>query len=202
MALMTRAEVKEILRIPAATTDYDTDIDNFLPLVEEDIIETLNNAFPDGYVYRESWSYFDFVRGDSTTADYVEDRDSKFRVKGFADGMDIVIEGGGANVGLYTIDSASDTKLTMTGYGEFIDQSQGDTKDDNHIGGVKISRVKWPKSLKLAAAKMVWHLIDDAKPSGAVSESLDDYSITYAGNHAYPTEVVNMLNVFRRPGFR
>ena len=202
MALMTRAEVKEILKIAASDTTYDDDIDNFLPLVKQDIIETLNNAFQDQYVYRQSNSYFDFVRGDSDTADYIEDRDSKFSVKGFIDGMDIVVEGGGANVGLYTIDSASDTKLTMTGYGEFIDQSQGDTKDDNYIGNIKISRVKWPKALKLAAAKMVWHLIDDAKPSGAQSESLDDYSITYAGNHAYPTEVVNMLNKWRRPGFR
>ena len=199
MALMTTAEVKSILRISG--TDYDTDIAYFLPLVEEDIIHELNNAFQDLYVYRETGYYFKFVRGDSDTADYVEDKDGRFTDKGFLAGMDIVVEGGAANVGLYTIASVSDTRLTMDGYGEFINQEQSDTKQDNIVGNVRISRVKWPEALKLAAAKMVWHLIDDAKPTGAQSERIDDYSITYFGAHAYPTPVVSMLNKFKRPRF-
>ena len=110
-------------------------------------------------------------------------------------------------MGLYHIDSASTGKLKLTEYGILIDQDQDDTSDDNYIGSVKISRVKWPQALKLPAAQMVWHLIDDAKASNVQSESLDDYSVTYkalavAGSNAYPVEILDRLDKWRRPNFR
>lgn len=200
MAIMTTSEVKSVLRISDST--YDTDIDFFLPLVEDDLIHYLSRSLIDGYVYRESSGSFAFVQGDSDTHDYITDDEDEFLIKGFADGMDIVIEGGFSNVGLYTIDSASTGKLVLSEYGELVNQDQDDNDDDNAIGSVRISRVKWPKALKLPAAKMVWHLINDSKPSDVQSESLDDYSITYVGMHAYPTRVVKMLDQWKRPEFR
>jgi hypothetical protein len=200
MALMTRGDVKSILNI--TDSNYDTQIDYFIPLVEEDIIDYCNNGFQDGYVYRESGSALEFVRGDSDTTDYITDTDAEFLEKGFLSDMDIVVEGGGANVGLYTVSSASTGKLKLTTYGILINQDQDDTSDDNYIGNIRISRVKWPTALKLPAAKMVWYLVDQAKQSDVQSESLDDYSITYAGSNAYPTRIVNMLDKYRRPEFR
>src|SRR6056297_1647035 len=194
--MMTVAEVKSILRITDST--YDSEIAFLLPLVERDIIEYCNNGFQDGYVYRESSGGFNFVRGDSDTRDYITDDDEHFLDRGFADGMDIVVEGGYSNVGLYTIDSASDGKLKMTGYGDFVNQDQ-DGSDDNTVGTIRISRVKWPEAIKLPAAKMIWSLIDDAKPSDVKSEKLDDYSVTYIGGSEYPTKVIRMLDKFRRP---
>lgn len=199
MALMTTAEVKSVLRI--TDTTYDTDISFFLPYVEEDLIEYLGTAFQDGYVYRESASALAFVQGDSDTNDYITDTDAEFLEKGFQSGMDIVIEGGYANVGLYTVSSASTGKLLLSDYGKLIDQDQDDTSDDHYIGTVRISRVKWPNALKLPAAKMVWHLINDAKVDDVHSESLDDYSVTYVGSHAYPVSVVRMLDKWRRARF-
>jgi hypothetical protein len=196
MALMTTAEVKSVLRI--TDTTYDTDIAFFLPLVEDDLVEYLSNSILDGYVYRETASDFAFVRGDSDTHDYITDKSSEFVEKGFLAGMDIAIEGGFSNVGLYTIDSAAAGKLVLSEFEELVSQDQDDTSDDNYIGSVRISRVKWPKAIKLAAAKMVWALIEDAKPSSAKSESLDDYSITYIGSHAYPDRVVRLLDNFRK----
>jgi len=196
--MMTVAEVKSILRITDST--YDSEIAFLLPLVERDIIEYCNNGFQDGYVYRESAGGFNFVRGDSDTRDYITDDDEHFLDRGFADGMDIVVEGGYSNVGLYTIDSASGGKLKMTGYGDFVNQDQ-DGSDDNTVGTIRISRVKWPEAIKLPAAKMIWSLIDDAKPSDVKSEKLDDYSVTYIGGSEYPTKVIRMLDKFRRPKF-
>jgi len=199
MALMTTAEVKSVLGITAST--YDTQIAFFLPIVEEDLIAYLNNSFADGYVYRESASAFTFVRGDSDTADYITDTEAEFLEKGFLSGMDITIQGGGANVGLHTISSASTDKLKLADYGILINQDQNDTKDDNYIGSVLISRVKWENALKLPAAKMVWSLIDNAKVDDVKSEKIDDYSITYIGGNAYPKAITDMLQKWRRPVF-
>lgn len=199
MAIMTTAEVKSLLRITDST--YDTDIETFLPLVEDDVIAYLGHAFQDGYVYRESGTALEFVRGDSDTHDYITDADEEFVEKGFRDGMDIVVEGGYANVGLYTIDSASTGTLSLSEYGELIPQDQDDTSDDHYMGSIRISRVHWPNELKLPVAKMVWFLIQDAKTDDAQSESLGDYSITYVGGNAYPERVVRMLDKHRRVRF-
>lgn len=195
MSLMTTAEVKSILRITDAT--YDTDIGTFLPYVENDIIDYLKNAFQDGYVYRESGTALEFVP-DTSTGDYITDEDAEFVEKGFTDGMDIVIEGGYANVGLYHISSASAGQLTLTEKGELVAQDLNDTKDDHYTGSVRISRVHWPDAIKLPAAKMVWWLIQNAQTNDVQSESLDDYSITYAGSNAYPSRVIRMLDKWRQ----
>jgi hypothetical protein len=200
MAIMTTAEVKTILGI--ADTTYDTQIEYFLPLVEKDVIEYLNNAFQDGYVYRRSAGTITFNRGDSDTMDSIEDSDGYFLEKGFADGMDISVEGGYANVGIYTIDSVTADKITLDEYGVLIPQEHSDTRNDNVIGTILISRIKWPDSLKIPVAKMIWYLIDNAKTDDVKSESIDDYSITYAGSNAYPVRLLNALDKFRKPVFR
>lgn len=200
MALLTAAEVKSFLR--DTSSDYDTDIAFLLPYVEKDIIEYCNNGFQDGYIYRESASALEFVTGDSDTYDYITDTEAKFSERGFKDGMDIVVEGGWTNVGLYTIDSASTGKLTLDEYGVLVDQDLDDTADDHYAGSVRISRVKWPDALKPVAAKMVWHLIDNAKPTDVQSESIDDYSVTYAGSNAYPNRVIKMLDKFKQAVFK
>ena len=194
--LMTAQEVKTILRI--TDTTYDDDIAAFLPLVEQDLISELNNAFQDGYVYRESGSDLAFHKGDSSTYDYITDADEKFLARGFDDGMDIIVEGGWSNVGLYTIDSASSGTLKLDEYGVLINQDQSSTQDDHAIGAVRISRVDWPRAIKIPAAKMVWHLIKNAQGGDEQSESIGGYSVTYFGTHAYPIRVIRMLDRWRQ----
>ena len=198
MALMTTAEVKSILGITDST--YDTQIAFFIPYVEKDLIEYLNNGFQDKYVSRESASEFAFAP-DTSTGDYITDGDSDFVNRGFLAGMDITIEGGFSNVGKYNIASVTSNKIVLSEKGILIAQDQGDTKDDNQIGSILISRIKWVDALKLPAAKMVWSLIDDGKVNDAISEKLDDYSITYAGSNAYPTKIINMLDKWQKVRF-
>jgi hypothetical protein len=45
---------------------------------------------------------------------------------------------------------------------------------------------------------MVAHLIDKPKDTGVKSESLGDYSVTYAGSNAYPETVLAGLNKWRK----
>lgn len=196
--LMTTAEVKSILGISDAT--YDTQIAFFIPYVARDITSYLDNYFQDGYVYRESGSAFAMAT-DTSTGDYITDDDEEFLAKGFLAGQDIALEGGYANTGIYTIATATAGQLTLDDKGVLIAQDQGSTIDDNDIGYIRVSRIKWPPEIKLPAAKMVWYLIDQSKVSDVQSESLDDYSVTYAGANAYPTRVIMMLDKFRRPRF-
>lgn len=194
--LMTTAEVKTILGI--TDTTYDTQIAAFIPYVARDIVSYLGHAFQDGWIYRESLSNFEFVQGDSDTADYITDGESEFVEKGFASGMDIAVEGGFSNVGIYTLDTVAAGQLTLDGYGDIVNQEQNSGDDVHFIGGIRISRIKWPPEIKLPAAKMIWHLIKNAKTDDVQSESLDDYSVTYAGSNAYPLRIVRMLDKFKR----
>lgn len=199
--LMTTAEVKTILGISAST--YDTQIEFFIPYVARDIVSYLNGAFQDKYIYKESGSVF-AMAPDTSTGDYITNSDSDFLVKGFLSGQDIAIEGGYSNAGIYTVstEAATESKLILVDKGLLVAQDQGSTADVNYIGTIRISRIKWPPEIKLPAAKMVWFLIDQAKASDAQSESLDDYSITYAGSNAYPTRVIMMLEKFRSVRFK
>jgi len=197
--LMSVTDVKTILNL--TTSEYDARIAYLLPLIEKDIISYLGHAFQDKYVYRFSGSDFTFVTGDSDTGDYITDAEGEFIDRGFSSTMDIVIEGGGANFGYYHLSSATATRLVTDDYGIFVDQNQNDTIEDNPIGTVTISRVKWPRELRLAAAKMLWYQMDNARTDDVKSESLDDYSVTYAGSNAYPVRVVKMLDKWKVIGF-
>ena len=196
MALMTAAEVKTFLRITAST--YDTLISTYIPLIEEDICNYLNTWFQDRAIYVEYSAGLAFTRGNTATAttqaDYVTDDNSNFTTAGFAAGMDIAVDGG-ANHGLFTIASKTTAVLTMTSTGVFVSQDQDASY--NTVGTIRISRVKWPEALKPIAAKMIWYQIDKSKPDGAISERIDDYSITYAGARAHPAQLIDQLNAWK-----
>jgi hypothetical protein len=199
--IVTKAEVKTFLNL-GTDTQNDDRIDAFIPYVEEDIIDYCNNAFQDGYVYTKG-----FIECFEGAPDYLEDRNGYFLKAGFDYGMDIYIEGGYSNVGLYRIatdtngdtGSVSDTRLKLQSTGELITQDRD--SEINVIGEIKVSRVKWPKALKPVAAQMVWHMIYILKPDNVKSESIDDYSVTYVGSHKYPESVAAGLEKYKNVRF-
>jgi len=197
MAIITLDEVKDILQIDGDS--YDNDIDRLIPYVQEDICDYCNNWFKDPYVYRESVSYISFIRGTTgDSGDVIIDDDSKFLQKGFLSDMDVVVEGGGANVGIHHVTSAVAGQLKLDSTGELISQDPDDTGDNNWIGEIKISRIKWPKAIKLAAAQMVHYLIEHPSPTNVLNERIDDYSVTYAGHNTYPQRILDGLKKYRR----
>lgn len=204
MAIVTIAEVQAVLGmntaeddIVAGTTERDAQIAFFIPIVQEDIIEYVGHAFQDGYVTQDGALT---IASSTGRGDSITDPNAKFIVAGFAPGMDVALEGGFANVGVWTIGSSSGAVTAGTIFlgtsDEFIAQDR--TDEINPTGNIKVSRVKWPKSIKVAAAQMVWHLIDNPMPNGAVSESLGDYSVSYAGANQYPETVLKGLNKWRK----
>lgn len=197
MALLTVAEAKTYLRITDST--YDTLIGYYIPLIEEDICEYLQNYFEDKVIYVEHSAGLAFIRGNTSSgtsqADYITDDNDDFSSAGFTAGMDIAIAGG-SNYGLYTLAAVSTDTLTLESTGVLVNQDQ-DTSY-NPAGRIRISRVHWPDALKPIAAKMIWYQIDKAKPDGAITERIDDYSVTYAGAREYPMQLMQQLRKWRK----
>ena len=197
MAVVTTDEVKAVLNTTATT--YDTQITTFIPYVQEDILEYTGNDFTDGYVSQEGALT---IASSTGRGDKITDPNSKFLAAGFKPGMDIALEGGYSNVGIWTIGSSSGAvtaaNIFLASSSQVIPQDR--TDEVNTAGSITVSRVKWPVALKPLAAKMVWHLIDKPKDSGVKAESLGDYSVTYAGSNAYPETVIQGLNKWRKVG--
>lgn len=201
MALLTTAEAKTFLRI--TDTTYDTLIAEYIPLIEEDICYYLDNWFQDRVIFVDHAAGLAFNRGNTATdtveADTITDDNEDFSTAGFAAGMDIAISGG-SNYGIYTLASVSSGTLTLTSTGEIVDQDQGASY--NTVGSVRISRIVWPDAIKPVAAKMIWYQIDHNKPDGAISEKIDDYSVTYVNGKAYPMQLLEQLRPFRQVRMR
>jgi hypothetical protein len=196
MPLLTVDECKQILGLTDNT--HNARIALFIPYVQDDISDYCNNSFADTVVYVCNGA-LDFVRGStltsSTLADYIHDAEDCISTAGFKAGMDIVVIGG-SNQGYYTVKTATTDTITLTSTGDIEDQSQ--TTYHRWPGDIVVARARWPKSLKPVAAKMVWHLLDQSKSGDVKSESIDDYSVTYAGDHAYPERVVAGLRQYRK----
>ena len=196
MALMTLAEVKTFLRITDATLD--TLITTYIPLIEEDITDYLQNWFADKAIFVKASGGLAFNRGNTASgtsaADNIVDDNDNFTSAGFTDLMDIVIAGG-SNYGIYKISSVTTAVMKTQSTGIFVDQDQDTAKEP--VGAILISRINWPSALKPIAAKMIWYQIDTAKQSGAKSERIDDYSVVFAGARAYPEQLLNQLNKWR-----
>ena len=100
MAIVSTSDVQTILN----TTGYATQIAAFIPYVQEDIIEYVGHAFQDGYVTQEGALTIAVSTG---SGDTITDPNDNFLVAGFAPSMDIALEGGYTNVGIWTIGSSS-----------------------------------------------------------------------------------------------
>jgi len=188
MPLVTRDEVKAYLQLNS--TDYDSLIDSYIPMVQEDICEITYNDF----ILRDVWNTgSDFVFAHSTSsADTITDGSSDFTSDSrpdFKSDFDIIVHGSAYNDGKFAIDSVSSNILTLTTTGELV------AEDEDEV--ILISQVKWPKQLKPVAAQMIWNRIDQAKRGPVQSESLGDYSVTYSDSD-YPRNVIQSLRPYTK----
>lgn len=195
--ILTVAEAKNLLGLTDNT--YDQRLRVLIPYVQRDMVDICNNAFGDTVIYRYSHGAIAFARGStltsSTDPDTITDDEQEFSTIGFRAGMDILVAGG-SNEGLYTLANVSSGTLTLTCTGELENQDGATNHWDP--GPITIARIKWPRPVKVAAAQMLWHLIDKGRQGDVKSESIDDYSVTYAGGGPYPQRVLTALTPYRR----
>ena len=150
------AECKRLLR--ETDDEYDSEIEVMIPIAQEDLCDYLDNYFQDEEI-TYTFSGGAFVKGDPDT---ITDNDSEFVKKRFASGMDIVVEWCRPNNGIWQLSTVAAGTLTLTSSNELVSMAYDDT--DYPLGTIRISRVAWPKSLKVVIARMVWHLIARPKP--------------------------------------
>jgi hypothetical protein len=195
-------DVKDILGLTGTT--YDEQIEIYMPVVQDDICDYLNNYFEDPIIYKQSAAAFEFVRGTTGTtdvsADYITDTNADFSTAGFTTDreFDICVRGGGGNAGIHHVASMTTAggKMTLDSTGVLVDLDMDNSYQSP--GAVRISLVNWPKPIRLIAAQMIWYLIKRIKETDVQSERIDDYSITYAGSNAYPTRVLSGLAKYRQ----
>jgi hypothetical protein len=185
--IATRAEIKTLLGI--SSTNYDARIDSLRQIVQDDLVRICNNDFFLRQVYVKG---SDIKISTSTGAgDKITHGSARFKntVDGgeFVASRDIVIHGSRANDGHYELSAVSSGVLTLaTSGGSVVAESTGEL--------MTVAQVRWPEGLKPYYAQMIWNKIDKAKGSIAKSETIDDYSITYAdGSHGYPNTIINGL---------
>ena len=184
MAIITTAEVKSFLGITSTT--YDTRIDSLIEPVLFDVFDYTNNYFHNNAV-RIRGQIFTF----STTGTIVVDG-TNFSTYSFASGDEIHVVDSVRNDGLFTASSVSSATITVSTENTVLSE----TEESN----VTIVKMDVPKSLKPIIASMIWFRID--KPYGTVvSESLGDYSVTYAqygsAGGEYPNSINRSLNKYR-----
>lgn len=181
MAIITSAEAKALLQISAST--YDTLIATLIPLVQAEIVQKTNNAFlliED----RISATTIAFVSGSPAT---ITDTDAGFVEAGISSGCDILVDGSKENDGIYNVQIAVAGTLTL---------ATGETLVDEVLGeDVVITKVKWPKGIKLDAAHIINYFL--TKQGKLVnSESLPGgYSVNFKSDD----EVWSVLNKYRKP---
>ena len=204
MAVIQATEIADILNLAASTARNDA-FDRLIPMVQDDVCEYLNNYFADPIVYRDGDGAIEFVRGDTaaatTLADYITDTEAKLSSVGFSTDFeyDILVEGGGgSNAGIHHVKglTTEGNKFTLNSTGTLYPVDMDDMA--HYAGGCKISLVNWPKAIKPYVAQMVYHRWKKATPSDVKSESIDDYSVTYVGGNAYPSETVAGLKKWRK----
>lgn len=191
MAVIASTEIDDLLNLAASTAREDA-FDRLIPMVQADVCEYLNNWFEDDVIYREASGGIAFVKG---APDTITDDESDFSTAGFAAGMDIAVRGG-SNKGIHYLAGVAAGTLTLDSTNSIVSQDQDASY--NLVGIIKISRVDWPDGIKPYVAQMVYHRYNMPTPSNVQSEHIDDYSVTYAGSHTYPSEAVEGLAKWRK----
>ena len=184
--IITRADVKALLRI--TDNDDDTFIDLNLPIIEQTIVDYCNNEFIDKNFDYFSSNAITFVNSDNSI-NYTGIGDKKLVAND-----SIRVYNSLRNNQAFTIDSISTDKIIVNAIDSITDEDEDE--------GVFITKVWYPKPLKLVASKMLSFLLSDLDPDktqGAKSEKIDDYSITYEDDfNGFPKSIMKALNIYRQ----
>ena len=174
--IITTAEVKALLQI--TDTSQDTLIDTLIPIVQDQIVQYCHNSFTKKN-YGIKGAVFVYGAPDTITADFT---DIPF-IAG-----DIYVVNSDNNDGYYTIDTKSDTTLTL---------SSSNTLSNETSTDAVISPVVWPEGIKLSAANMIGFNLEKLGWIG--SESMGEYSVSYVdiGGESYPSSITGTLKMWR-----
>lgn len=190
--MITSAEVKAFLK--TSSTGDDTLIGTLIPIVEEDAIYYMQNAFQDKYIYREDSLSFQASTG---AGDKIIDGSSHFSECLFAAAMEIWVEGASSNKGKFTVASVTSGTLTLSSTAAVITQSSTSYQPS---GTVRVSRINAPDAIKPYLAQMVgWRISPEGSyPQDYNSQSAEGQSVAYIGGQSYPRRALSGLNRWKK----
>lgn len=186
--IITLEEVKTLLQI--TNTDSDSLIIQLIPLVLTDVLEITNNYFLDTNIrYNSNTISFSSTVVSSTPIYTIQDSNSMFITEYLEKATDINITGSKYNDGNYSVDSVTSNSITLN--------SNYNTSLTTESSGndVYITRVNYPKSIKLILANMIKYRMQKNLGDGIKSKKIDDYSVTYdsINKGGYPKSIISSL---------
>lgn len=181
----------ETVYITYTYNDYDEYIDYLIPQIQDDLMEYLNYPFLDKQTKYDSGS-LKFL----SSGPYITDSNQRLSSEGFTTDMDIYVDRTRRNWGIYSITSLTDSVITLSSNDSIIAE-----QSSKEYGAVspRLTRIKWPTSIKPLVAQIIWFNIDRAKNSNVKSKSLGPSSVTYANlnSGAYPDHIYRGLKKYR-----
>lgn len=191
--MITRAEIKTLLQITGQTKDIL--IDALIPIVIDDIRQITNNDFivDDGYYALSD----DFTFTAASAAISCSNSDD-LTLLHIASGDDILISGSLRNDGFYPVSTKTANSIIIAAPFTVLNETQ---PSDNSIL-IRIDKAYFPKSLKIAFAKMIGFHLEKPQVSGVKAESVGRYSVTYDTDRQYPSAVYEALKPFSFVGVK
>jgi hypothetical protein len=151
--------------------ELDSWIAQMIPIVESDLIDYLNNSFPDIRT-RLVTSDLVFTAKTSTAAAKITNAEKLFTSRGYQAGIAIYIEGNGHNQGLKHISSVTDSTLTLS--------TDDDVYPDTQYAAMyRLSRVNWPDDMKRIIAYIIQYNLIRLKDPGVSNKSVGGVSLGY-----------------------
>ncbi len=206
----TLAEYKLLMQIK--NDDKDELLNIMIPAMKRFVVDYTGNSYKNEHVKIYS-DQLAFVAKAGAVAANITDAESLFVTHYFTSDIDILVENSYKNDGIYHVDTVIAGKLTLastedltaeaaeTYYVDPDHEVDNDTDDTNHV---TITRVEFPRSLKMVMAQLLWHVIktmayDPKHREGATSMFKDGRkgAKLLSGND-FTVDMLGMLDSFRK----
>jgi len=191
--IATLEEIKAILNITGST--YDDLINSLIPVTQNNLVDLLNNYFIDKRLYVSGTFTF-------TNTTNVISNGSNFTDE-FSAGDDIYICESINNDSVLTINTLTDTEITINSIYTLVDELESKQPDT-----VYIFKVNFPAGLKIPFSMMIQYGMKQmvSSSSGLKSEKIGNYSYTNGDSGggssgailSYPASIIGKLRPYMR----
>lgn len=174
-------EIKTMLQI----TNYDNEIQSYIPVVTDNIISHCNNHFLN--------PHFNYFLSSNIVFNSNQIQLTNIGTNDLVAGDYIRCYGSLKNNNTFLIGSVTTNYLT-------IDSNFNTVKDEDLNKSVLITLCNYPQSLKMIFSQMIAYKLENYKP-GIISKQIDDYSYTLEKDliAGYPKSIMSELSNFKHP---
>jgi hypothetical protein len=185
MSLITLSEAKTLLQISG--NDKDALITMLIPAVRDFLVDYTHNRF-----LTERHLYSSTLTFNALAPATITDSQSQFAASYLTNAADIHVGGSLYNDGFYAVSSVTAGTITLAAGETLKSESSGSVVTTSPL----ITKVEFPKSLKMIVAQMLAFTLEKHTGRGIQSESIGGYSVSYAVD--YPKSIMQALEPYRQ----